>query len=119
MDINALSTPINKTAALVTQQPKTCDLDELREEYGILKRAIGYWSQQHQEGNPEALEKLNEIRTEAKKKKQKIAIISAALNEDMPHYIVKECRKLFDKEQWEVIIFKAKQQRAKELNGEL
>jgi hypothetical protein len=119
MDINSFSTPINKTAALVVQQPTECDMLALEQEIISTRDACRYWHKLGQLDVDGAKEKTKELSESLKKLKHRQKVIRSALSENMESYIVKQCKKQFSQDEWDVILFKARQQWASELDGEL
>ena len=119
MDINDFSTPINRTAALVTSQPTTNDTNKLLEQRDNLRSALIHWNFKAQKGDAKATDKIDELKEQLRICNHKIKVINSAMSENMEFYITKVCRARFEKEEWQIIIHQARQQWNKELNGEL
>jgi hypothetical protein len=113
MDINEFSTPINKTASLVVQQPSQNDLDDIESQRYNAKRALYYWFDQHRDNNPAALAKIDEIKETLGELKRRRKAINAAISQNMHRSIVDVCRGRFSKEEWAEIIFIAKERHIK------
>jgi hypothetical protein len=122
-DINSFSTPINKTAALVTNCKTTLDDDisRLKEQSASAHSAIVRFHRLAKNERDKEMKayylaealRVQEMQTQIK---NRIREVKRSLN-DTGNYIIAICRGRFSDDEWGVIVHKARQLKANEVDG--